>query len=239
MTWAAGHVTNSYEFMFEFQPYWFCVPYAVMTNDHLPEFETRMSVKDYELQQWRTLDFFLLGLKCTQYNSSVINSPSHLQIHFIGHMKDLTISCSDAEKPNNLVYTGAREANTPNYFMDIFLPEDRKTQHLNFFANNKLIIKYQVNLKNRVEPSKQAFSYTPEFDGCVSLVSHRSAFIQSDASPVVLLFETPSEAYDLHLSFQENIANWYQLLLHQKWQVIMLSPSLIISTKFLIIFILI
>lgn len=44
-TWGAGHVSDSYEFKFKFQPYWFAVPYCVMINDHLPEYEKRLSLE--------------------------------------------------------------------------------------------------------------------------------------------------------------------------------------------------
>ena len=44
-TWGAGHASASYEFKFQFQPYWFAVPYGVMVNDHLPEYEKRLSLE--------------------------------------------------------------------------------------------------------------------------------------------------------------------------------------------------
>lgn len=171
------------------------------------------------MRQWCKLDFYLFGLQCTQYNSAIIHSSSHLQMQLTSdaehHMPNLDITCRDAEKPNNLICICNKEANTANYFLNIFLPEDRKIQNLDFFANTKHIMRYQVKLDKNGANQKSDPSFTPEFDSCVRLVSHKTAFVRTDTNPVVLTFETPGDAYYLNISFHENIPNWYQFIFSQ------------------------
>lgn len=130
-------------------------------------------------------------------------------------MPNLDITCRDAEKPDNLICICNKEANKPNYFLHIFLPEDRKVQNLEFFANTKHIMTYQVRLDQKETNQKSEPSFTPEFDSCVRLISHKTALIRSDTNPIFLTFETPGDTYDLNLCFNDSVPNWYQYILSQ------------------------
>ena len=228
-TWGAGFVTPEHKFKKKFQPYHFCAPPHVFSEQHFSENcqyqEKKLKFDEFHRLAFKKLEFFLLGLECLNSNLTNIifrENPIQLSfvatssIHLVASLKNdknkKTTDCIFIQKnPEALLFEiNVSLPDLNQHSLDIFALNETKKQYsflCRYYLKTKTLSSNEKTLWCQSYQTKKDFYLYQPLNKLLDARKTHIFKLYADVEDVVLIDSRNNYSHFDRVAFETNV--WY------------------------------